>query len=146
MSSDRRIIAIETCLALPGASRNEPPEAANTDSSVAQYARALVGTRTVAGTDNTVAPFHGYQFRKLTKGIEEGTVSDSTTIRSIYVAYPIEYRFSGVMTFVVTPNGIIYEKDLGPNAKTAVEAMSTWKADSSWHVLDEAELKGVSQR
>jgi len=139
-------IVIETCLALPVASGNKPTEATNTDSSVTQYARRLVSAQTAAASNDTIAPFHGYHFRKLSRGIEEGTASNSKIGGAIYLAYPVEYRSSGVMTFVVTPNGVIYEKDLGPNTETAVEAMSTWKANSNWHVLDETELKELSHR
>jgi hypothetical protein len=51
------------------------------------------------------------------------------------VAYPSEYRSSGVMTFVVTKNGTVYEKDLG--SKTTTVAKKLGRApDSSWHIAE----------
>jgi hypothetical protein len=72
-------------------------------------------------------PLHGYFFRQLKTG-NTGTGS------AIVMAYPAEYRGSGVMTFVITPNGAVYEKDLGPQTATVAKAMTTWKADRSWRV------------
>jgi Protein of unknown function (DUF2950) len=51
------------------------------------------------------------------------------------VAYPADYRSSGVMTFMVTKNGKVYEKDLG--SKTATFAQGSKRGpDSSWHVAE----------
>jgi hypothetical protein len=48
------------------------------------------------------------------------------------VAYPANYRSSGVKTFIVTQDGIVYERDLGPNTTTAAPNIrarsSTWRA------------------
>ena len=53
-----------------------------------------------------------------------------------FVAYPAEYRSSGVMTFIVNESGIIYEKDLGPNTTKLAEAMSVFDPDSTWNKVD----------
>ena len=50
-----------------------------------------------------------------------------------FVAYPAEYRSSGVMTFIVSQSGDVYEKDLGPNTTKLAEAMNAYDPDSSWH-------------
>jgi hypothetical protein len=54
----------------------------------------------------------------------------------VFVAYPARYRLTGVMTFIVTPDNVVYEKDLGPNTTKTAESMPGWKPDSSWHVAD----------
>jgi hypothetical protein len=53
-----------------------------------------------------------------------------------FVAYPAEYRSSGVMTFIVNESGTIYEKDLGPNSTQLAEAMTAFDPDSTWTKVD----------
>jgi hypothetical protein len=53
------------------------------------------------------------------------------------IAYPAEYRLSGVMTFIVTGKDIVYEKDLGPNTSALAIAMTTFRKDATWHAEDE---------
>jgi hypothetical protein len=85
-------------------------------------------------------PFDGYFFRILTSqgphapgGAKNYVVGGKMTAGFAFVAYPAEYRTSGVMTFIVNQSGVIYEKDLGPNTTELVEAMTTYDPDSSWH-------------
>jgi hypothetical protein len=49
-----------------------------------------------------------------------------------FVAYPAEYRNSGVMTFIVNENGVVYEKDLGAETGQLAAAMSEYNPDKSW--------------
>ena len=53
-----------------------------------------------------------------------------------FVAYPAEYRFSGVMTLIVNESGTIYEKDLGPNTTRIAEAMTVYDPNSTWHRVE----------
>jgi hypothetical protein len=133
--------ALDTCQALAltgGNSQTEP----KTDSSITQYARSLVSAQPAKGeaaatnSDGASGPFHGYYFRKLSGPDKESNISNSATGRVAWIAYPAEYRSSGVMTFVVTANGAVNEKDLGPNTETVVKAVTAWKPDRSWHVAD----------
>jgi hypothetical protein len=48
------------------------------------------------------------------------------------IAYPATYRSSGVKTFIVTQNGGVAEKDLGPNTAHIAGAMTGYHADASW--------------
>ena len=41
------------------------------------------------------------------------------------------------MTFVVTENGVVYEKDLGPNTSSLASAMTTFHKDATWHTADQ---------
>src|SRR6266566_1566803 len=52
------------------------------------------------------------------------------------VAYPVEYRSSGVMTFIVDASGTIYEKDLGPNTTKLAQAMTVYDPDYTWHKVE----------
>jgi hypothetical protein len=49
------------------------------------------------------------------------------------VAWPAVYGISGIKTFVVSHNGVVYEKDLGPDTPTAGKQMNQFNPDSSWH-------------
>ena len=53
------------------------------------------------------------------------------------VAYPAEYRNSGVMTFIVTDEGAIYQKDLGPTTAADAKAMNEVNLDASWSLVDD---------
>jgi hypothetical protein len=49
-----------------------------------------------------------------------------------FVAYPAEYRSSGVMTFIVNVDGIVYQKDLGPKTDVIARALMEYNPTSSW--------------
>jgi hypothetical protein len=85
-------------------------------------------------------PFNGYMFRILTSqgphaqgGAKNYIVDGKMSAGFAFVAYPVEYRSSGVMTFIVDASGSIYEKDLGPNTTKLAQAMSTYDPDATWH-------------
>jgi Protein of unknown function (DUF2950) len=69
----------------------------------------------------------GYYFHSLTIG---------PSGRFALIAYPAEYRSSGVMTFIVTSNDVVYEKDLGADTSAIAGAMTTFHKDGTWHVAD----------
>ena len=75
-----------------------------------------------AGGGGKPAHFKGYYFRMLSRSGERFTA----------IAYPDEYRSSGVMTFVVDQDGIVYEKDLGPNTAKIAGAMTVSHPDRTW--------------
>jgi hypothetical protein len=52
------------------------------------------------------------------------------------MAYPAEYRSSGVMTFIVGSDGVVHEKDLGKKTETEAKAMKSFNPDSSWHTSE----------
>ena len=52
------------------------------------------------------------------------------------VAYPAQYGASGVMTFIVNHDGVVYEKDLGPNSAAIARAMKQFDPDSSWNKVE----------
>jgi Protein of unknown function (DUF2950) len=88
-------------------------------------------------------PFNGYMFRILTKqgphapGGAKNYIVDGMMNRGFaFVAYPVEYRSSGVMTFIVDQSGAIYEKDLGPGTTKLAQAMTVYDPDSTWHKVE----------
>jgi hypothetical protein len=72
---------------------------------------------------------HGYYFRELPMRPTSGGFA--------LVAYPAEYRSSGVMTFVVTDSGVVYEKDLGANTSALATAMAAFHKDTTWRPTDD---------
>jgi hypothetical protein len=84
-------------------------------------------------------PLHGYYFHMLMEqgpnapgGARKFVVNDKMTGGFAFVAFPAEYRSSGVKTFMVCHDGIVYEKDLGPNTVKIASTMTTFNPDSSW--------------
>jgi Protein of unknown function (DUF2950) len=89
-------------------------------------------------------PFHGYFFRILDKqgpdapgGAKNYIVDGKMTGGFAFVAYPAEYKSTGVMTFIVNQDGTVYEKDLGPSTSDAAKHMQEFNPDSSWVKVDE---------
>jgi hypothetical protein len=52
-------------------------------------------------------------------------------------AAPAEYRVTGVMTFIVVPDGVVYEKDLGPDTLKTFQSMDRYNPDKSWRVAED---------
>ena len=83
--------------------------------------------------------FHGYYF-KILKGqgpaapmgrldyVVEGVMIGGFAL----VAVPAEYRVTGVKTFMVSYEGIVYQKDLGPDSLNIVKNMELYNPDPSW--------------
>jgi hypothetical protein len=89
----------------------------------------LVAAAFASDSGNTQPmPFHGYYFRLLTKNGGSGKGGGFA-----FVAYPVEYRSSGVMTFLVKEDGVVYEKDLGKDTEAAAKAIAERASHSGWH-------------
>jgi hypothetical protein len=77
-------------------------------------------------------PFNGYYFRILTRqgsskgGAKDFVVNGKMTRGFAILAYPAEYQDSGVMTFLIGPDGVVYEKDLGNNTTETAAAMTEY--------------------
>jgi hypothetical protein len=89
------------------------------------------------------APFHGYYYRLLTKqgaaakgGARDYMANGQLTRGFAFVAYPAEYRNSGVMTFIVNQDGVVYEKDLGQDTDKLAAAIAAFDPDSTWQRAD----------
>ncbi len=136
--------AIQVCHVLAQAKERGQTETTVADP-ITQYAQTLVrgGTanadNTARGTDNQSSPFHGYYFRTVTENTASGSnnrVSGGRKTGALaLVAYPADYRSSGVMTFIVTKDGVVYEKDLGSKTPTVAKDLERGP-DSSWHTAE----------
>ena len=89
-------------------------------------------------------PFHGYFFKVLkgqgpdAPGGEIDFVVGGAMIGGFgLAAAPAEYRVTGVMTFIVGPNGVVYEKDLGPDTLKTFQSMDKYNPDKSWKETDD---------
>jgi hypothetical protein len=84
-------------------------------------------------------PYYGYHFRTLTTqgehaagGAYDYLVGDRMIGGFALVAYPAERGVSGVMTFIVNHDGVVFSKDLGPDTDELATAMTTFDPDDSW--------------
>ncbi|MCW5889278.1 MAG: DUF2950 family protein [bacterium] len=75
-----------------------------------------------AGID-PARPLHGYYFEQLT----------ARGGGRALLAWPAEYRVTGVQSFLVGPDGLVREKDLGPNGPRGI---TSWTADDTWRVVE----------
>jgi len=96
------------------------------------------------GYPTSLQPYHGYYF-KILKGQGPDAplgqldfVVDGAMIGGFaLVAAPAQYRVTGVQTFIVSHNGIVYQKDLGPATLTIVKAMDRYNPNKTWLVTDD---------
>jgi hypothetical protein len=75
-------------------------------------------------------PFQGYFFRVPKAG--DPATGGTSTHGFAFLAYPAEYRSSGVMTFMVDQNGIVYEKDLGHQTAEIAKTLTRHDRDATW--------------
>jgi len=93
---------------------------------------------------NTPAPYHGYYFRLLTAqgphapgGAKSYLNEGRLTAGFAALAYPVDYGNSGIMTFVVNQQGMIFEKDLGADTPTLAAAITEYDPDDSWDPVED---------
>ena len=95
-------------------------------------------------TDKT-APYHGYYFRVLKGQGPAAPLGQLDYVVKGYmiggfalIAFPSMHRVTGVKTFMVSQDGVVYEKDLGPNTLEIVKSIELFNPDNSWTpVIDE---------
>jgi hypothetical protein len=92
------------------------------------------------------SPYHGYYYKILTRqgpaapgGAVDYVVRGKMIGGFALVAYPDEYRNSGVMTFLVNHDGTVFQKDLGPKTAQIAEAMTSFNPDPTWKKVDVTE-------
>jgi hypothetical protein len=84
-------------------------------------------------------PYHGYYYRILTRqgafapgGAYDYVVDGKMIGGFALVAYPAQWGASGVMTFIVNHDGIVYQKNLGPRTAALAAAMTRFDPDATW--------------
>jgi hypothetical protein len=110
----------------------------------------LVARATTEGYDENKSastPFYGYYFRVLTAqgaaakgGVKDYIVNGEMSGGFGLLAYPAEYGRSGIMTFVVNQDGVVYESDLGDDTAKTASALDAFNPDAAW-----AEVKGTGR-
>jgi hypothetical protein len=87
-------------------------------------------------------PYHGYYYRMLyaqganaNGGAREYFKDGLLTEGFALVAWPADYGASGVMTFIINQDGVVFQKDLGEDTATAVESIQAFDPDSSWTAI-----------
>jgi hypothetical protein len=129
--------AIQVCEEF-AVTKSEDNAKASSEDPITRFAASLITPAPASADTNGGSPFHGYYFRTLTGGppvdnakyVAGGKKKGGVAL----VAYPADYRSSGIKTFIVSQDGVVYEKDLGPNTTTAAPSIKA--RNSSWHVAD----------
>ena len=108
---------------------------------ITQFAQNLASADSSNGNSNSSSPFHGYYFRIVNGNSAVATnsfVSGGSHKKGgvTLVAYPAEYRSSGVKTFIVTRHDIVYEKDLGPSTTTAAPSLKAKARNVGWRAAE----------
>jgi hypothetical protein len=96
------------------------------------------------GRSGAPTPYRGYYFHVLTTqgknapgGAKHYIVDGKMTEGFAFVAYPAEYRSSGVMTFIVSGDRVVYQRDLGKTTDVIANSMKKYDPDSTWRKAEE---------
>jgi hypothetical protein len=102
------------------------------------FADAAIEGRAAASSQETT-PFHGYHFRILegqgpaaTGGAKSYIVNGQLSGGFAMIAWPASPELTGVMTFIVNHDDVVYEKSFGANTATAVTALTRFNPDKTW--------------
>ncbi|HZD50011.1 MAG TPA: DUF2950 domain-containing protein [Silvibacterium sp.] len=103
--------------------------------------------------DGTPTPYRGYYYRVLTRQGNNGPggrrsyiVNGKMTGGFAFVAYPAEYGSSGVMTFIINEDGVVYQKDLGKKTDVLAKAMKEYNPNSSWQKAEGQQEETASEQ
>lgn len=91
------------------------------------------------GDDTPDGQWHGYQYRILAaqgpsapRGAYDYRIGDNMSRGFALVAWPAKYADTGVMSFMISHDGQVFEKDMGPESEKLAKAMTRFDPDSSW--------------
>ncbi|HUA58074.1 MAG TPA: DUF2950 domain-containing protein [Verrucomicrobiae bacterium] len=105
------------------------------------------------GQHSPPAPYRGYYFHVLTSqgknspgGPKIYILRGKMTGGFAFVAYPAEYRSSGVMTFIVNEDGVVYQKDLGSKTDTLARSMREYSPGSGWQKAEDLQWESASEK
>src|SRR5215510_79709 len=94
------------------------------------------------GAASKLVPYHGYYYKILTgqgpdapDGAYDYVVRGQMIGGFALVAYPAQYGSSGIMTFIVNHDGVVYQKDLGPHTAATAQSMTKFNPDETWKKL-----------
>lgn len=103
------------------------------------------------GAAGKPTPYHGYIYKMLTAQgphaaggahsyLQDGKMTDGFAV----LAYPASYRASGVMTFMVGQDGVVYQKNLGPTTDQLTPSIKVYDPDHSWQPAEQDKDTGDS--
>jgi len=107
----------------------------------------LIAQATAEGYSETTTldkrvPYHGYYYKILKQqgshaasGAKDYMAKNQMTAGFALIAFPATYGDSGVMSFIVNQNGIVYEKNLGPQTSDIAARITAYDPDESWHIV-----------
>jgi len=125
---ENELITIENCQKFAAAEKHyqeDPGDSTNGSPT------SLVGRAASGSAGGSPVLLDGYYFRLAPGQAGKGCAA------IVLIAYPAQYRSSGVMTFAVLKNGVVYEKDLGANTATVASGMTSFPKDASWRIAGE---------
>jgi hypothetical protein len=101
------------------------------------------------GPEDTSAPYHGYLYRILKAqgknapgGARDYVLEDRMISGFALIAYPARYGASGVMTFMVNQNGVVYQKDLGKKTRESAQNIMAFDPDETWVMVKPVPVPG----
>jgi Protein of unknown function (DUF2950) len=107
----------------------------------------------VKGQAGPPTPYHGYLYHVLRRqgknaagGAKNYVVNGKMTAGFAFVAYPAEYRSSGVMTFIVGADGVVYQKDLGKKTEAVGKAMKEYNPGPDWEKTQDQQEAASGQK
>jgi len=107
----------------------------------------------IKGENGAPTPYRGYFYHILTRqgknapgGAKNYIANGKMTEGFAFIAYPAEYRSSGVMTFIVGADGVVYQKDLGAKTSTAAKAVNEYNPNSSWHKVEDMQEQTADEQ
>lgn len=119
-----------------------PTEEGEEASPAGPFVASAAGEGYRAGAEGQRVPYHGYFFRPLfgqtdaaSGGAKDFFVDGLLVNGFALVAWPADYGNSGVKTFLVNHDGVVFERDLGPDTDAAVEAMQNFDPGEGWSAV-----------
>jgi hypothetical protein len=114
----------------------------NPDGSLGGPIAEKIAAAIAEGYSDKKQPYHGYHFRILKRqgrsaplGTMDYVIDGKMIGGFALVAWPAEYGVSGVKTFIVSHDGVVYEADLGPQTTEKVSRLDRFDPDKTWHIV-----------
>jgi hypothetical protein len=133
-------VAIQVCEEFAITKKDQDAKPVSYDP-ITQFAQSLASADTTNPNASGSSLFHGYYFRTVNgnsaaAGNSYVSGGDHKKGGVTLVAYPAEYRSSGVKTFIVTRHDIVYEQDLGPNTTTVAPGIKAKARNVGWRAAE----------
>jgi hypothetical protein len=97
--------------------------------------------------DGVPSTYSGYHFHVLCRqggngsgGARSYLVAGRMTLGFAFLAYPAEYRSTGVMSFMVNRDGVVYQRDFGKDTQARARALDRFDPDANWEKVSEVQL------